>query len=306
MFLQPIRMVLPCTVISLLCALAAAGQGAAGPFEVGQRWVYEHEGPRPGGMEPNAIDGQRILHVVGVVGEPNALRWVIEERYTNGPNVVGRLYVDTERLLTGFDIENDKGEVAPLRYDPPVPYQILEMEIGQKQTVETTLHMPRARFEVPTTLVIERLEDEAVTTPAGEFVGCRHYKVVNNSTFDIKIAKVPLTEQRERWYHPQVNGLVKEVYTKGPVKFLTWSRPGYTATSVLASFGKAEVPPGSLPAAPATGPPATGDPESDDLSSGPVLWLLLGGVAILVPGLVAWRRRRRPKGAVATQSPVKS
>jgi hypothetical protein len=152
MIAQPIRVVLPCTVICLLCALAVA-QEAGGPFEVGQRWVYEHKGPRPGGMEPNAIDGQRILHVLGVVGEPNALRWVIEERYTNGPNVVGRLYVDAERLLTGFDIENDKGEVAPLRYDPPVPYQILEMEIGQKQTVETTLHMPRAKFAVPTTLV---------------------------------------------------------------------------------------------------------------------------------------------------------
>jgi hypothetical protein len=155
-------------------------------------------------------------------------------------------------------------------------------------------------------LVVERLEDEAVTTPAGEFSACRHYKVVNSSTFDIKIAKVPLTEQRERWYHPQVNGLVKEVYTKGRVKFLTWSRPGYTATSVLASFGKAEVPPGSVPASPASGPPAPGDPESEDLSGGPVPWFVLGGVAVVAAAVVLRLRRRRPKRAVATESPTKS
>lgn len=189
-------------------------------------------------MEPNAIDGERILHVIALVEGNGRRQWVIQERFTNDPNVTARLYVSEERLLTAVEIENEKGEAAKLRYDPPVPYQITELEIGEEGTIESTLRMDSANFGLPSRIVTERLADETITTPAGEFAGCLHYKSTTTSTFDIKIAKIPFTEERERWYHPEVNGLVKEVYRKGPVKFLTWSWEGYTATSVLTSFGK--------------------------------------------------------------------
>jgi hypothetical protein len=254
-------------------------------------------------MDPNAIDGQRILHVLGVVGEAEDKRWVIEERFTSGPKVIGRLHITADRLLAGVDVENDKGEVAPLQYDPPVPYQIVEMEIGQKRTIETTVCMPAAKFTVPSTMVVERLDDETVVVPAGEFAGCRHYKVVSDSTFDIKIAKVPLTETRERWYHPRVNGLVKEAYARGPVKFLTWSRPGYTATSVLASFDRVEVPPALVPAPLATAPTRVDDAPSGGPSRRAMVWVLLGGVAIAVA--VIWRRRTKSKPAAVEESPAR-
>lgn len=66
-----------------------------------------------------------------------------------------------------------------------------------------------------------------------------------------------MTEERERWYHPSVGGMVKEVYRRDPVRFLTWSRPGYTATSTLMAYGKAEVEPEHWSEAPA-------DVETDD------------------------------------------
>lgn len=225
-------------VVCLFCTAAWAGQVAEEGFEVGHRWEYRHEGPRPGSMEPNAIDGERILHVIALVEGNGRRQWVIQERFTNDPNVTARLYVSEERMLTAVEIENEKGEAAKLRYDPPVPYQVTELEVGEEGTIETALRIDSANFSLPNKIVTERLADETITTPAGEFADCLHYKSTTTSTFDIKIAKIPVTEERERWYHPEVNGLVKEVYRKGPVKFLTWSWEGYTATSVLTSFGK--------------------------------------------------------------------
>jgi hypothetical protein len=144
-------------------------------------------------------------------------------------------------MLTALDIENEKDEAVAMYYDSPVPYLIAEMEIGQTKKVETTLRVRSGEFALPATIAFERLPDETVSTPAGEFAGCLHYRVTHRSTIDVKVAKIPITEQRLRWYHADVNGLVKEVYSREPIKFLMWSRDGYTSTSVLERFDTAPV-----------------------------------------------------------------
>ncbi|MCP4594341.1 MAG: hypothetical protein GY842_26730, partial [bacterium] len=228
-------------ILGLALVWFMAGGAQAGQFEVGQRWVYEHEGPRPGSMEPNAIDGQRIRQVLSMSQEQDQLRWVVEERFTKDEHATSLLYVNGERLLTAFDIEDDKGGAATLTYDAPQPYQVPFLAPGEEKTYETILRMKSPKFAMPTTSVIKRLPDETVTTPAGEFVNCQHYLTKTRSTMNIKIVKIPVTDERDQWYHPSVNGLVKEVYRKGPIKFLAWSCDGYTATSVLSSFGVVEV-----------------------------------------------------------------
>ncbi len=237
-----VRIVILSVLVSLLSLTGWAGQDVKGLFEVGQQWEFQHEGPRPGSFEPNNIDGERIIHVIGAVEEPEGKQWIIEDRFTADEKAAGRLYVNQKRLLTTIEFENEKGEKAKLRYDSPIPYQIMEMNIDQEKTIETSLKMDSADFTLPSTMVIQRLDDETITTPAGEFVDCWHFIFKTKSVFNIKIAKIPMTEERERWYHPKVNGLVKEVYRKDPVKFLTWSRKGYTATSILTAYGKKDVP----------------------------------------------------------------
>jgi len=58
--------------------------------------------------------------------------------------------------------------------------------------------MEAVEFSLPATITIERLEDETTTTPAGEFVGCQHYRTTTASTVNIKIAKIPITEERHQ------------------------------------------------------------------------------------------------------------
>jgi len=177
------RMCLISTVACLFCTAAWAGRTAAEQFQVGQRWEYRHEGPRPGSTEPNAIDGERILHVIAVLEGNGQKQWVIQERFTNEPNVTARLYVSQERMLTAVEIANEKGEAVKLRYESPVPYQVTELQVGEEETIETALRVDSADFALPSTIVTERLADETITTPAGKFVDCLHYKSTATSTF---------------------------------------------------------------------------------------------------------------------------
>lgn len=221
------------TMSILLCvALAQAGHGA---YEVGQRWVYQHSGPKPGSFEGEPIGGQRIAQVIR--HDPNDGLWIIEERYTNSSDPAGRFRVDGDRMVVAIEIDSKDGPPGLLRYDPPVPYEAPELAVGQSVTIETTLHMDSAAFSMPIRLEIERLPDDTIATDAGTFEACRHYRTTTSATLDLKIAKVPMSEERHRWLHPQANGLVKETYRREPVKFLTWSRPAYEASSVLTAFG---------------------------------------------------------------------
>jgi hypothetical protein len=283
-------------LIGLLCALAWPEQAVREGFEVGQRWEYRHQGPRPGDMEPNVIDGERILHVISVADGQEGKQWVIEERFTHSKDVIGRLHVNQEQMLTLLEIENKKGEVAKLRYDPPVPYRAMELAAGEKRKIETTLRMDSVQFSLPSAITIERLEDETIITPAGEFTGCRHYRTTTASTVNIKIAKIPITEEREQWYHPDVHGMVKEVYRRGPVKFLTWSREGYTATSVLTAFSKEEMKTAPTPAAEAdTKDGRMDEPGPKSASRTKTVLIFLGGIGLLAMGGLTWAKRARPK-----------
>ncbi len=285
-------------LIFLTVSVLAAGAQATA-FEIGQRWVYEHQGPRPGSTEPNAIDGQRILLVIGgpQQGHPH---WVLQERYTGEEAIVGRLHVTEAQELTGFDIENDKGEVVTMTYDTPMAYPVPKLEVGQEKTIENVLRMDAHELALPVKIVMRRLADETITTPAGQFTDCPHYQTTTHTTINVKVAKVPISEQRDRWYHASVNGLVKEVYRKDPVKFLAWSQEGYTATSVLGAFDTQEIepvapvevndPPVAAPETPVspTLPPATPAEEFP-------LWMPAAIAAVFAAAVVILLKRPRAK-----------
>ena len=228
-------------VVAILSAVSIVGSAKASepnaPYEIGQYWEYAHQGPRPGAVEPNAIDGRRIIQVVGYVAADANERWVIEERFTNDPNVIGRLHVGSDRMLTAAVIANEKNEAMTLAYENPIPHQRVDMAVGETMQIETAVVTQPGYFTVPLSIEIKRLEDETVETQAGLFTDCRRYASVTDSVVDVKIAKIPFKEHRQWWYSNDVGATVKEIYIKDPVKSWVWSKPGYTATSTLAAFG---------------------------------------------------------------------
>ena len=225
------------TILCAVSMLSLAASAPEAPYAVGRYWEYSHEGPRPGAAEPHAIDGQRILHVLETVGAGAEQRWVIEDRFTNDPNIVGRLHVRGDRMLTAMVIENEKGESLTLTYDKPIPYQCVDMNVGDSTRIKTALVTQPGGFKLPCTIEITRLDDETLDTPAGRFADCRVFRSVTDSVIDIKVAKIPIKEHRQWWYSDRVGTTVKEVYSRDTVKFLTLSKDKYTCTSTLAAFG---------------------------------------------------------------------
>jgi hypothetical protein len=225
------------TILCVISMLGLAPSAAQAPYEVGQYWQYNHQGPRPGATEPVAIDGQRILQVLQIIGSDAEQRWIIEDRFTNDPNIVGRAHVRDDRMITAIVIENEKGESLTLSYDQPLPYQTADLAVGASMQIKTELVTQPGGYKVPCTLQITRLDDQTIDTPAGRFPDCRVFRSVTDTIIDIKIAKIPFREQRKWWYSQSVGGIVKEIYTKDAVKFLTWSRDAYTATSTLSAYG---------------------------------------------------------------------
>ncbi len=282
-------------VSSLLCLgqLGLAQTSSGEVFVVGQQWQYDHEGPRPGAMEPNAIDGQRILQVVSETELDGHTVWAIEERFTQDPNGVGLMFVDDRGLLGSLKVMNAKGESMTLTYDSAIAYQTMAMGVGEQRVVETRLVSGDGKFKVPIRMEVKRLEDETLVTPAGEFQGCRHLEFVTESVIDLKLVKIPFQETRHRWYSDEVHGLVKEVYQKAPGKFMTWSWQGYTSTSTLASFSMADVDPNRVQAV------GSDTARTQDRGGNRLIGLLrrvgiLGGLFVggcIVVGVRALRRR---------------
>jgi hypothetical protein len=225
------------TIVCVISMLSLAASAADAPYQLGRYWEYAHQGPRPGSAEPIAIDGHRILHVLENIGAGADQRWVIEDRFTNDPNIVGRLHVRDDRMITAIVIENEKGESLTLSYSEPLPYQTADLAVGASMRIVTELVTQPGGYKVPCTHQITRLDDQTLDTPAGRFPDCRVFRSVTDTIIDIKVAKIPIRESRQWWYSQSVGGIVKEIYTKDAVKFLTWSRDAYTATSILTAFG---------------------------------------------------------------------
>jgi len=287
-------------VLVMVLFLGAGGRAAT--YEVGQRWVYRHEGPRPGSIDPNTIDGQRIILVISAEQKEGVNHWVLQERYTADTGVVGRLQVSDAEGLMGFEIESEESEVAQMTYDTPMPYPVAQLDVGQETTFENVLRMHSPEFAMPIKVVTKRMEDETITTPAGEFLNCQHYRTTTQSTINVKVAKVPVSEWRDRWYHESVNGLVKEVYQKDAVKFLAWSQAGYTATSTLEAFDTQEIEPEADPAGQSQrdDPPALAGEDAPPLAApsasgteGFALWVPVAVAAVFAAAILILIKRPR-------------
>ena len=223
--------------LACLAVSSSVFSASKGHYEIGQYWEYTHQGPRPGAVEPDAIDGPKSLQVVSNVTIDANEGWVIEERFGNDPNVIGRAHVGSDRMQTFGVAANEKNETLMLIYDKPIPYQYVDLAVGESVQIETAVVTRPGNFRVPLSIRIERLEDEAVETQAGIFADCRHYTSVTDSVVDATIAKIPFKEHRQWWYSDEVGANVKEIYTKDPVKTWIWSKGGYTSTSTLMAFG---------------------------------------------------------------------
>lgn len=186
----------------------------------GEKWVYEHEGYRPMTNPPQAVEGDRVNEVVDVKGEGEAKRWSLRHTWGTSDDNPPLLQLDAQRRLHQVDVE-----LMSVKFDPPLPLEWPELEVGESTTFLTTLSM--TGFELPIRYEANRLPDETVIVPAGTFENCRRVRVIAHA----KDLQGQDTQTRnDVWFHPRAHGLVKEItivnYT---------SADSYSSTSSLKS-----------------------------------------------------------------------
>ncbi|MBI1390510.1 MAG: hypothetical protein GC154_18900 [bacterium] len=214
--------------IMILCAFAASVQ-AADPFTVGESWTYQHEGAVPMRPPDFTINGNRTREVLAVRGDGDDKRWVIQELWGDDDQWGGKQIVNSNRMYDKIEVGDDR----TMDVTPGYPYDSMLLKPGEEKTVEAEFHFGEDR-SFPMKLVAKRLDDETIKTPAGEYKDCIHVKYDESFSFTGQNGdKIEIKTSREHWYHPSVNGLVKEVYTStGP------DGQTRTGTSELITYSK--------------------------------------------------------------------
>lgn len=195
------------TLIATLAAvlISAGVQADEAPMKVGEKWIYQHEGPRPNDPEQRKVNGPLVRETTGVTGEGEARRWQLKATYGKDDENPSTALIDNRTLLHRIDV----GSLVSIEFKPPIPTEWTMLEPGEKKTLESKLMV--MGFEVPIKFEAERLADETVTVPAGKFEGCQRWRVVIHTT---DMQGQPTKTRYDYWYHPKVNGTVKEIFTE--------------------------------------------------------------------------------------------
>ncbi len=198
-------------IASILAVVCLAGPAHAGdPFAVGEKWTYKHEGAIPMRPPDTTMSGDRIREVVGVKGEGKEKRWLILEAWGNDDQWAGKRYVCADRM---YDRMEGGGDMI-MTIKPATLFDGLNLKPDEEKSIECTFEVS-ADMSFPIKYTIKRVKDQTVKVPAGEFENCICVKSEEAITFSPPNGGdgMTITTKREQWYHPKVNGLVKEIFT---------------------------------------------------------------------------------------------
>ena len=179
------------------------------PFTVGEKWTYKHEGIVPMRPPDFTIVGDRTREVVAVQGENENKRWLIQEKWGDTDEWAGKQFVSAEKLYDKIAA----GEDRVLNIEPGYPFDYFSLKPGEEKKLEIKFMWGEER-SVPIKLTAKRLNDETAKVPLGEFQNCIHVQSDETISFTGQNGdQININTKRELWYHPRVNGLVKEIYS---------------------------------------------------------------------------------------------
>ena len=238
----------------LLCIsmLLIAGETAAveseRTFQIGEKWVYQHEGPKIERWEQswdfNPFKGERTKEVVSVEESNGKKYWVIKESFGAADPVQAHHYVDdrnfTVKIKTVMLQMSGMGVITLNK--PAYPFDYVSLKIGEEKAFQSQRTVKRFYSTYPLSIKFKRMEDQTAEVPAGKFKNCQHFKVSMSYTIpydiDVDIGQTVISQDTDLWYHPLVNGVVKEITRSEPFEYMGEIRQGFTITSVLKSYSK--------------------------------------------------------------------
>ena len=208
-------------LIAVALAILAGGITHAEDWKVGQKWVYQHEGPRPHSNPPTTIKGDRTIEVTAIKGEGAEKRYLLKTVWGTDDANPSITYTDPNNMIHKLDIQFQ----AVLLFDPPVP-AFWPLKPGEQTKLKTNMDV--MGYKIPMEYNVKRLKDETVTVPAGTFENCQRFEIISSLQNEML---QPIKVKTDHWYHPKIKNFVKEMTL---VNYQ--SENSYTGTSVLKSY----------------------------------------------------------------------
>ncbi|MFB3785190.1 MAG: hypothetical protein ACE15F_02350 [bacterium] len=212
-----------------LIGLAPVWDAAAKDWAVGETWVYEHQGFRPFSPPDQNQDTVRTRKILSIQGEGAEKRWLLEEKWGTGEGPAAVWYLDAAKSSD----KTEMGENFTISFKPAIPVDWSGLKPGEEKKVETETTMGDNTSKIQ--YVAKRLADETVTVPAGEFKNAVQVQVVMTMTFNTDQGERSFKMTETYWYHPDVNGFVKETFDFTPPAGGEGPRDPLKGTSVLKS-----------------------------------------------------------------------
>jgi hypothetical protein len=210
-------------LVLIALAILTSGSVYAEDWKVGEKWTYQHEGPRPYSDGTTMVKGDRTVEVTAIQGEADQKRYLLKNQWGTEDANPSTSHIDAKNMIHKIDIQN----MAVLTLDPPIP-ALWTLKVGEEKTLKT--NMDFAGFALTVEYKAKRLPDESLTVPAGTFKNCQHFQIVSTMQSDM----MPTTKNKmDYWHHPKVKNLVKEVTVTN-----CEADNSYTGTSVLKSYPK--------------------------------------------------------------------
>ena len=210
-------------LVAVMMVTLLVADGQAENWKVGEKWAYQHEGPRPFSDPSTKVEGDRTMEVTAIQGEGAEKRYLLKAHWGTNDTNPSTSYIDAKNLIYKIDVQ----DMAVILFDPPFP-GIWKLKAGEEKTIKT--QMDAGGFVIPMECQAKRLEDETLTVPAGTFEKCQHVQIL--STLDNPMGG-PVKTKTDYWYHPKVKSAVKEVTVTN-----VGSPNSTTATSLLKSHTK--------------------------------------------------------------------
>jgi len=208
--------------IFVLCVvLITVALKTEGPYQVGEKWVYDHEGMKLERWEFiwdfDSFEGEQTREVISAERRWKTwliMAWlkkslVIDERYFESNERGWTNWIKQNWLKKNWMIKESYGDphdsteirhfidsnnridrsitISQLgfinkRIHPGYPFDRVELAIGEEKEFKgRTTTTPM--YEVyPYTVKFKRFEDQTVEVPAGKFADCRYYKILVSFT----------------------------------------------------------------------------------------------------------------------------
>ncbi|MFB3784980.1 MAG: hypothetical protein ACE15F_01285 [bacterium] len=223
------RMGLALLVVVWLASFAA-GISAADTYRVGEKWVYQHDGPRPWANPENPVQGDRIATIVTSEGEGAEQLWVMKQQWGEEMEPAEMYFNRKKEVVKIASAERS------ILYTPPMPMDFSILKAGEEKIFESRIAASGDINPATLRLTVKRLPDATIQVPAGEFTDCRHVQFETRLIFTRNNQETSAFCHQEMWTHPKVNGIVKEIYTFDAVNAGGRMTKGYQAVSELKSY----------------------------------------------------------------------